>query len=235
MISVHILFAGALFFASPIDAGTSPASKPAPTRSPLPARPLIDPVRNGARVDSTGIARATPSPAEPLTLKSATDGSGDLVYEGPGFVARIAGDGSVQFKDNHVSAINFLPWLPTTGPRNVPSVQSTVTELLRGKKAPAPTNVPNDTSFLLVPPPTPYRPDPREACRQCDLPPMLPLLGVSGNFDLTDEVMRLSGQDPYRSAKARFLLLTRDLRVGMAARRHAEDLRKARTPSPDAR
>ena len=226
MIQVHLQFVAALLIASPIDAGTSPVAKPS---TPALARPLIDPVRNGARVDSTAHEAATPNPADELVMKPATDGSGDLVYEGQGFGARIARDGSVQFNDKHVSAINFLPWLPTAGPRNVPSLQSTVSGWMRGRKAPAPTDVANDTSFLLVPPPTPYRPDTREACRQCDLPPMLPLLGASGHFDLTDEVMRLSSQDPYRSAKARFLLLTWDLRIRLAAQSHAEDLRKART------
>jgi len=52
-------------------------------------------------------------------------------------------------------------------------------------------------------------------------------VSVNGQFDVTDELMRLAGQDPYRFAKAQFLAGTRDLRVRLAARAHAEDVRRS--------
>ena len=53
------------------------------------------------------------------------------------------------------------------------------------------------------------------------------LLGITGTFDLTDILMRLNGKDPYRVEKARFLAHTSELRVGLAARSHGDDVRKA--------
>lgn len=53
------------------------------------------------------------------------------------------------------------------------------------------------------------------------------LLSAAGSFDLTDEVMRHHGKDPYRYDKARFMSKTAELRVRLAARAHADDLRQA--------
>jgi hypothetical protein len=48
----------------------------------------------------------------------------------------------------------------------------------------------------------------------------------------TDELIRFAGQDPYRYAKARFLAATRELRVRLAARAHADDLRDSAAELP---
>ena len=77
---------------------------------------------------------------------------------------------------------------------------------------------------------SPYRPDPSEACyypMDCYFQAAVVLVGVGGTFDLTDELIRLSGQDPYRRDKARFLAATRDLRGGLSARAVAGDVRRA--------
>ena len=79
---------------------------------------------------------------------------------------------------------------------------------------------------LPIPTVTPYRPDPREACQYpqpCFFNASLLPLSIRGGFDLTDELMRLGGQDPYRYAKAQFLAGTRELRIRMAARAHADE------------
>lgn len=77
---------------------------------------------------------------------------------------------------------------------------------------------------------SPLHADPREICvypRPCFFEAGILLVEVSGQFDLTDEVLRFAGQDPYRYEKAQFLMGTRELRVRMAARAHADDLRNA--------
>jgi hypothetical protein len=50
--------------------------------------------------------------------------------------------------------------------------------------------------------------------------------------DITDEVMRMSGQDPYRYQKAKFLVSTRERRVRMAVEARGNDLRRAAAELP---
>jgi len=44
--------------------------------------------------------------------------------------------------------------------------------------------------------------------------------------------MRMNGQDPYRYQKAKFLVATHDLRAHMAAKMHAERIRRASAELP---
>lgn len=178
----------------------------------------------GPRADSG----PPPPRAGEYPLRPSKSGSGELIYEGKGFSAYVARDGAVRFVDKHLTLLTLLPFLPVSGPQNIPSLQATVTGLLRHGKVPQrDPRTPNDTSFLVNPLLTPYRPDPREACRQCSEPLDLLPIGLTGTFDLTDEVMRISGQDPYRYEKARFLVATRELRVRKAATIRAENIRNA--------
>ena len=88
---------------------------------------------------------------------------------------------------------------------------------------------PEEQPPSLAPRITPYRPDPNEGCRYpapCFFESRV-LVFVAGTFDVTDELMRLFGQDPYRYEKARFMKATEAMRVGFAARAQADDLRKA--------
>jgi hypothetical protein len=168
-------------------------------------------------------------------LRPAKDGTGDFLYEGRAFAARVAADGTVTFSDHHVRDVGYLPpWLPVPVNNGVPSLQSTLSSVLRRRKPPAVETVaPPDDSFLIIPNVTPYRPDPREACRTCDnfhLSPML--LNASGKADLTDFVTRFSGHDPNRLEKARFLAATWELRLGMAVAAHAERIRRASAELP---
>jgi hypothetical protein len=57
-------------------------------------------------------------------------------------------------------------------------------------------------------------------------------VGFIGRFDLTDELMRMNGKDPYRYEKAKFLVATRETRVGMAVRRHAANVHRATAELP---
>jgi hypothetical protein len=82
---------------------------------------------------------------------------------------------------------------------------------------------------------SPFRPDPSEGCRYpkpCFFDAPVVVLSVAGTFDLTDELMRLGGQDPYRYEKARFMKGTGELRSRLAARAHADDLREASDQLP---
>jgi len=188
-------------------------------------------------------ARQAPPPDE-YRLRRATDGSGDLVYEASGFYARIARDGAVRFRDRHVTNLKFLPFLPVAGARpGVPSLQ----EMLRGvggrrrgdPNAPPPRSDP-DTAIAnetLSPSTTfsRYRPDPREICRYpnpCFSDAPVTLLTVTGTLDITDELMRLAHEDPYRFQKARFLTATREMRIRMAGHAHAEDVARSGAELP---
>ena len=57
---------------------------------------------------------------------------------------------------------------------------------------------------------------------------------VNGTMDLTDEIMRALGQDPYRAEKARFLAATFEVRMKLAVEAHREDMRKSLDRLPDA-
>lgn len=180
----------------------------------------------------------TPAGREPSAryeLRPAKDGSGDLLYDGRTWSARVSTDGSVAFSDRRASDVGFLPpWLPAPVDNGVPSLQSTVTSLLRRKKVPQPRPVPPpDDSFLIIPNVTPYRPDPREACRECNDIHFAPMLaGAGGHFDLGDELSRFGRQDPHRLEKARFLGATRALRIRMAVAAHAFWIRRATAELP---
>jgi len=172
-------------------------------------------------------------------LRVTDDGSGDLSYEASAFEARIHRDGSVSFRDKTIGSLS-LPWLPLqTGVRG-PTVQGLLKNLFvvrpvsrTGIPAPTPvdTSGPPVETRAVIPAVTPYRPDPREACRypNCFFDGKVMKLGITGTFDLTDILMRLNGKDPYRVEKARFLAHTSELRVGLAARAHGDDVRKAAT------
>jgi len=173
-------------------------------------------------------------PEETYELRPAKDGSGDLLCDRPGFLARVARDGTVKFTDKRVSDFKFLPLLPKAVRLNVPSLQSSFLALLQGKR-PAPQQPPDDRlpppeTTALIPETSRYRPDPREGSPNLRFGVML--VDVSGRFDVSDELVRLSGKDPQRYEKARFLTATREARTGMAAKTHAENVRRASASLP---
>jgi hypothetical protein len=173
-----------------------------------------------------------PSPQE-YQLKRAKDGSGDLIYDATTFDARIARDGSVSFRDRRVTGLKLLPFLPGAAPTGVPTLEGVIRALgknqrkARGEAPPDPTADETRYPSTTV---SRFRPDTREICRYpnpCFFNAPVLSLGAQGNFDVTDQLMRLAGQDPYRYQKARFLTATREMRVRMAGRAHAEDVARS--------
>jgi len=179
-------------------------------------------------------------------LRRDKGGTGDLIYDATAFTARVARDGSVTFRDKHL-AVSLALLGRGAVPSGVPSLES----ILRGhgtkRAAPPPVSAQGQSagqaadqwalygSRLPIPTVTPYRPDPREACQYpqpCFFDASLLPLSIGGSFDLTEELMRLGGQDPYRYAKAHFLAATRELRIRMAVRAHADDVRRSATGLP---
>lgn len=175
----------------------------------------------------------------PYELKRAKNG--DLVYEGPAFTARIAPDGTASFSEKGVSVergLSLFPWAPMPMRGGGPTLQSTISDLLHHRKprgGPPADASPRPGYQPLIPQMSPYRPDPSEACkypRACYFDAAIVVVGVGGHFDLTDELVRLGGQDPYRQEKAKFLAVTADLRGGLAARTLAANLRRATAELP---
>jgi hypothetical protein len=199
--------------------GGAPAPGPPSLLAPLPSEP--------AAAD------------RPYELKRGKNG--DLVYEGPGFTARIAPDGTASFSEKSVSVekgLSLFPWAPMPMRGGGPTLQSTISDLLHHRKprsGPPADASPRPGYQPLIPQMSPYRPSPQEACqypRSCYFDAGIVLVGVGGHFDLTDELMRLGGQDPYRQAKAQFLAATAELRGGLAARALAANLRRATAELP---
>jgi hypothetical protein len=202
-----------------VDAGVAPPRPQAP--------PLLPTIKGGVRA----------APDRAYELRKANDGSGDLIYEAPSFTARVARDGTTTFQDHPYRLFSLFPYNPIAVPNGRPSLQSAVRDLLsrRGRHSPPPAPPPNaDPSAvppMIIPPMSQYRPDPREACqypRSCYFEPGI-VVGPAGGGDLTDEIMRFHGEDPYRREKALFLASTRDLRQKMGARAAAEDIRAAKS------
>jgi hypothetical protein len=231
MITPPISLVVSLYLAlAPGGAADAGAAAPAPAdKRPAPPPSLLSPLTVTAPRHND----------DEYILRRTHDGSGDLVYEAAPFTARVARDGTVTFKDKHASAgIHFLPIKPLHQTYGVPTLEQTIRHMGSHDHGPPPppdgpppddevTNPSTDVSR--------YRPDVREACRYpqpCFTGASAVLLSVSGTFDVTDELMRLAHQDPYRYAKARFLTATRDLRVHMATRAHRDDLRRSAADLP---
>ena len=174
-----------------------------------------------------------------FTLKPAKDGSKDLIAETPTFVARIAPDGGVRFEDQPRKLSLDPAWLPSPVRPGTETLESYLSRKL--KRLPPPmweTNQPQSREpESVIPHMSDYRADPRDDCdqhpRPCHLGLKPKILNLTGKFDLTDELERLRGNDPYRSEKARFLAETRELRIQLAVKSHAENLRAQHLKLPD--
>lgn len=169
------------------------------------------------------------APPAPETIWLTPDRKrGGYTWKGAGFRARISAEGELSFEDQRVGLKFIAPFTPRPNPYAVPSVESAV----RGRR-PKPAEV-NE----IVPRPeetltgyeTPYLADPREAARRgqgaLDYGSNVPIAMVGATFDLTDELVRLDGHDPYRFDKARFAASTRGFRdklMGQARRRAFKD------------
>jgi hypothetical protein len=198
--------------------------------------PAIEPALlflvTAAGLNAPALTAAPPDAPAGYDLRPAKDKSGDLVYDGPLFSARIGVDGTVKFGPRRPEQpLWWPPFFPVPVDNGRPSLQSTLSSLVRRKKQPkVEADKVVDESFLLIPNTTRYRPDPREGSRAF-FQPALPV-GGSGLGDLTDALTQVAGQDPHRLEKARFLAATRDLRVRRAARAQSRWIREAAAQLP---
>jgi hypothetical protein len=135
-----------------------------------------------------------------------------FVHDARTFVARIAEDGAVTFKDRHVSF-------------------DTPADAIRAAAKQVGSGKPPPERFPRLPD---FRADPREYAVRRNDPNhwqdqgLIGLgAGISGRMDLTDELMRLLGQDPYAYEKAKFMRSTSLLRTRMAADHRKQVLKEA--------
>lgn len=151
------------------------------------------------------------------------------VYDSPKFEARVARDGVVTFKDRRGSVglsifpFNMLPKAASRNEERYPTgriVDPTTTR--RGPWLPTPAQPPAYDRQIPQ-----QEICPREPSSSCYALPTASLVSVSGSFDLTDEIMRMLGQDPYRLEKARFLSATFEFRIKMAIVARLEDMKRA--------
>lgn len=161
-------------------------------------------------------------------LRRSQDG---YVYKERAFEARVARDGVVTFHDrraffNRVGLIRK----PTPPAGETETLQG----LLFGRKAKRRQPV---APFEPLPGSPADRLEPSEICPRNSpcyaLPDNLIVAGAGGTMDLTDEIMRALGQDPYRVEKARFLAATFEVRIKLAVAAHREDMRKSLDRLPD--
>lgn len=168
-------------------------------------------------------------------LKRADDGG--WTYDASGFSARIARDGTVSFTNHHFSLKPTLfPFAQARAhPAGTPTLEGVVRRALGGPRAPslpgtAPEAPPDTTPWGSVPYHSPYLPsgtDPHtcEYPNPCFKQAGIPVLLVTMSFDITDEVLRAFGEDPYRYEKGRFLASTLDLRTQLRAQALVAQLR----------
>jgi hypothetical protein len=188
---------------------------PAPSLTPNALRPL------------PGFAPPPPSPVSPRSYDLRRLDGGQYEYDGPTFKARIAADGSVRFTDRRVSTVVYLlPFLPQRHPPGTETLEGSLRNLLDGKRRArqVPPGPPPDRSLLPVPA-TPAISRDRRHWTYPITP--LPLVQASGRMDLTDEIMRFLGNDPYRYEKAQFMASTYDMRLQMAVESRSRALRGA--------
>jgi hypothetical protein len=153
--------------------------------------------------------------------------SGDgYVYDASHFQAKVARDGVVSFKDKHGSAdfgFSLLPFLGKSPRPRGPTLESTLRGYFDKRRRPQPEPE-------TEPAPLPRRIEQNEVCppgSSCYWQPLPTLIEVHGTFDLTEEIMRTLGEDPYSLEKARFLSATFEFRIKLAMEARQTDLRKA--------
>jgi hypothetical protein len=148
------------------------------------------------------------------------------VYQDSKFEARVAPDGTVSFKDKHGTVSLVTPWSwmsKLRGKPEPPLPERTAQDPAAGRRAP------------WLPPPeqtqNPKRSMPQEeVCppsSSCYSQSTYSAIQVVGSFDLTDEIMRALGQDPYALDKARFLSATFEFRINLAIEARKLAMKKA--------
>jgi hypothetical protein len=157
---------------------------------------------------------------------------GGYVYEERAFQARVARDGVVTFHDrraffDHVGLVRKPA--PPTGE------SGSLQEIFFGHASKRPQPV---APLEPLPRSPAQRLEPSEVCpvnSSCYALPDGLVVGSAGvTMDLTDEIMRALGQDPYRAEKARFLAATFEVRIKLAVAARWEAIRKSLVQLPDA-
>ena len=156
------------------------------------------------------------------------------VYQDQKFEARVAPDGTVSFKDKHLNASLFTPftWIGKTRAQ-------------QRQQQPLPERTARDpVAYRHTPWVAPREPRPgpggvpqEEICppsSSCYALPATMAVEVSGGFDLTDEILRALGKDPYALDKARFLSATFEFRMKLAIAQRKLQMRKALDDLPQA-
>jgi hypothetical protein len=152
---------------------------------------------------------------------------GGYLFEDFRFTAHVAPDGHVNFRDKHI--------------RFETRVFGVLAEKYRRAGDDRPSLIQALEQVIRKDPDRPISPM-VEVCQQrvdMLLPGMAACtlvatpITIVGTWDLTDELMNLTGQGWYRYEKAKFLSATFDFRVRLAAERHAKLLREALTDLPD--
>jgi hypothetical protein len=157
------------------------------------------------------------------------------IYDDARFEARIARDGVVTFKNKrgHITAISasLIPFLGKGPAPRGPTLESTIRDYLRKRRGGSPP-----PPEVEPPPPLPRKMEPSEVCppsSSCYVRPLPTAIEVRGSFDLTDEIMRAHGQDPYAYEKARFLSATFEFRIQMAIEARKADLKSSLALLPE--
>jgi hypothetical protein len=165
----------------------------------VPARPAVPPA---------AVPLAAPAtPPRVYRLRERDDRRYE--YESPAFAAVIDRDGAVVFADHHGLASLALFVMPTALPEGTPTLEGSVRELLGRKRRKA--------DLLALQRTLPPGGALLEICEGigCRSPYAL-MTALGGSFDISDEILRSLGDDPYAAEKARFLAATSAWRLERA-------------------
>lgn len=189
-----------------------------------------------ARAQAPNASAASPTAPERGHYELRSAANGTYFYREPGFSASIAADGTVTFHDASWTPQSRTFDLLTHAGKGANQILNSPGEnwndrlAYRGevwKPEPWPVPLPAETR------PTPY--DLHDQAQAMDpmrpeIPVAVPILADAGlRADLTDEYIRLMGNDPYGPQKAAFLAGTFDMRMQMAAQQHRANVRAAMT------
>jgi hypothetical protein len=148
-----------------------------------------------------------------------------FVWEDSKFEARVSRDGVVTFKDKRLWArVGGSGWnRKLRGGDAAPSVQGPPFDPALSRRGPwlQPPTQPNEPTRRMPP---------EEVCppgSSCYVLPNTSMLEVSGGFDLTDEILRGLGHDPYALDKAHFLSATFEFRIKLAIEAQKLAMQKA--------
>ena len=136
---------------------------------------------------------------EGYRLRPTADG---YVYEASSFKAKVGRDGVVVFANKRAS----LSFKSAPTPVGTPTLEGTLRDRLGHRKRPAASAPATSVPMITR----------EDIAEEKYVPLMRDGAGMGGSFDLTDEIMRGLGQDPYRVEKARFLAATFELRMQLA-------------------